>query len=65
MATSKTYTSREVEKILRKNGWILYRHGKGSHKIYVNRMIKAQIMLPRSMDKMLVNRELKKYGLIE
>ena len=58
-----TYTKRDVQNILRANGYILQPgRGKGSHSIYKNGS--RTISISNSYNKMIMKRLIKEYGLV-
>lgn len=58
-----TYTKRDVQRILKANGYTLQSgRGKGSHSIYKNGS--RTIALSNSFNKMIFQRLIKEYGLV-
>lgn len=56
------FSKRDVEKILRKNGWTLH-HCKGSHKIYRNEKGQHLTVIPTRCNRMIMQRLIKEYNL--
>lgn len=61
MEKSYTYSFRDIEKILRKNGYF-YIRSNGSHRIYTNGISTA--VVPHRLNKMLALRIIKQCSLI-
>lgn len=60
--STPTYNIRDIQKILRKNGWTLH-HCKGSHKIYKNEKGEHLTIAVCKCNKMIMQRLIKQYGL--
>lgn len=58
----KTYNRREIQKILRKNGWLLERHT-GGHAIYKKGTETLTIGLTKC-NKMILQRLIKQYNIL-
>ena len=56
------FSKRDVERILRKNGWTLH-HCKGSHKIYRNEKGQHLSIVPTRCNRMIMQRLIKEYDL--
>ena len=56
------FSKRDVERILRKNGWKLHRC-KGSHKIYKNEYNQHLTVIPSRCNRMIMQRLIKEYDL--
>lgn len=56
------FSKRDVERILKNNGWILHRC-KGSHKIYKNSKGQHLTIVPTRCNRMIMQRLIKEYEL--
>ena len=56
------FSKRDVEKILKNNGWTLH-HCKGSHKIYKNKNNQHLTVVPERCNRMVMQRLIKEYNL--
>ena len=60
----KVYNSREMEKILRKNGWYLARKGKSDHMIYKHPEDNRYFILPKKkLNRIIMERCVNEFGL--
>lgn len=62
MSTTATYNIRDIQKILRNNGWTLH-HYKGSHQIYKNEKGEHLTIGTCKCNKMIMQRLIKQYNL--
>lgn len=60
---TKTYSQREVERILSNNGWFFQRR-RGSHKIYTNKNGQHITIRYRNQNKMIMRRLIKEYDMV-
>lgn len=63
MSSTATYNKRDIQKILRNNGWALH-HCKGSHMIYKNAKGEHLTIAVCKCNKMIMQRLIKQYNLI-
>lgn len=62
MSSTATYNKRDIQRILRNNGWTLH-HCKGSHQIYKNENGEHLTIGTCKCNKMIMQRLIKQYNL--
>lgn len=63
MSSTATYNKRDIQRILKNNGWIFH-HCKGSHMIYKNEVGQHLTIAICNCNKMVFQRLIKQYSLV-